>query len=1172
MKSLRHSLSLRIAMTLGVLLVTMLALGYSWLVTQDRDLMRQEEDRKAVLTAQSLVASLKSIMLAGAGNIAHDWIRRIDALPQVQDAKVFRVNGTEAFIDQKTINHVNAFLKTKRFTRKSASRPPEHIPASMAAQFTQVATRKLGDVKIRHGDHLTFLYPIRVEQACLHCHGYTANPLRGVLMLNISTAEADSQMTRLQDHAAFIFGTIACLLMGGTWLGLRRQVFTPLSSLAEVSDRIRSGDLSHRADQRRKDELGAVATNFNALVSHLVEEIDREGRLRRQQEALTEAVIQLSRSSVSEQVLRRLGELAMEITDAKYAMLGYLDRDQNKHFIPLGIDEGEIAKMGSFPVGKGLLGLLWDQRQLVRIDHIAGHPASVGFPAKHPAMTSFLGAPIVFGDMMLGALYLTDKHGHQSFGADDELTVRVLTAACAVALANARHMESLNAANVKLEQRVEERTRELSTLNRQLRSHEVELELMNEDLTRASEAKNQFLANTSHELRTPLNAIIGFSDLLGNPRIGPMNDKQVRYVEHIHTSGKRLLSIINDLLDISKIEAGMMHIEETRCVPSQLARQVISELKPLAGAKGIALQLHEGEGADSTVIADCGKLHQVLINLVGNAIKFTDDGEVRLDIGLGSPAAGRFQIEASVRDTGIGIAVEDQERIFEPFVQAKGGLDRKHGGTGLGLALARRQIDLLGGNLLLEQSLPGSGSRFRIELPVRVGAEAAESPLAQSESESSSAPTAAEVMEVVPDRAPEPCILVVDTSRERAEAIIAILSQEGYRGIYADLSQMLDAAEHHCPFLIMLGLSEHTDELHRQLQLIKSAPATRELPVILAGGTVEAPEFSMGTVGVVGGGIEKNELLDAISRFGRFSGHRPSVYIPKVLVIDDDETVREFLKETLVTEGYGVILAKNGDDGVRLAIEREPDLIILDLMMPGITGYEVVSRLRQHPSATDIPVMIYTAKDLSREESLKLGSEVERVLLKGATGRAEILRQLHKLEMVYPVQAHLIDATLNCFNTRYLQRRLEQEISNASRYAQRFSLIGWEVDGYEAYVQHYGERWGLVALKEIVAMVKAVTRRGDVCAHVGVSRFALFLPNISAEGAGRVAEKIRLRVRHQRFPLPGEEVGRLTLSFGAVHYGADGEDVATLLSELDWRITEAHRSGGDQGRVGDLLT
>ena len=198
-------------------------------------------------------------------------------------------------------------------------------------------------------------------------------------------------------------------------------------------------------------------------------------------------------------------------------------------------------------------------------------------------------------------------------------------------------------------------------------------------------------------------------------------------------------------------------------------------------------------------------------------------------------------------------------------------------------------------------------------------------------------------------------------------------------------------------------------------------------------------------------------------------------------------------------------------------------------------------------------------------------SEVERVLLKGATGRVEILRQLHKLEMMYPVQAHLVDATLNCFNTRYLQRRLEQEISNAGRYAQQFSLIGWEVDGYEAYVRQYGERWGVVALKEIVAMVKAVTRRGDVCAHVGVSRFALFLPNISMEGAGRVAEKIRLRVRHQRFPLPGEQSGRLTVSFGAVHYGEDGADAATLLGELDRRVTEARSAGGDQGRVGDQL-
>ena len=1169
MRCFRCHLSIRIAAMLGLLMILMLGLGHFWLMAQNRYLIRQEENRKAELTARTLIASLNSIMLAGAGHIAHRWMSDIASLPEVRDAKIFRVDGTEAFVDQKTIDQVNKMLGMDRFQRKSGAHPPAHVPAEIAAQFDKVARRKSSEVMIRHENHLIFLYPIANDDRCVHCHTGAARSLRGVLMLDISRAKANGQLASLRHSTGVIFGIIIFLLTGGTWLGVSRHVLVPVSELAEASSRIRSGDLSHRIDFRREDELGKLATNFNDLVSHLADEIDKESSLRRKQEALTEAVISLSRDLGDDlQVLTRLGELAMEITGASYAMLGYLDRDQNKHFTPLGLDEDEIRQIGEFPEGKGLLGLPWDKRQVVRIDHIAGHAASAGFPANHPPMSSFLGAPIVFGDMMLGALYLTDKQG-EAFGEDDEITVRVLTAACAVALANARHMESLNEANEELEQRVETRTHELSTLNRQLRSREVELELMNEELVRANEAKNQFLANTSHELRTPLNAIIGFSDLLGNPRIGAMNDKQVRYVDHIHTSGKRLLAIINDLLDISKIEAGKMFIEETRCVPGEVARQVVNELMPLADIKQIALQLTEMEGMDTTVLTDCGKLHQSLVNLIGNAIKFTDRGEVVIQTRLKEISDGEGLIEIRVRDTGIGISIEDQQRIFEPFVQACGGINRKHGGTGLGLALASRQLNLLGGSLQLEGSEIGVGSCFRIELPARLVKE--ETDKEQEALEASSASKAMDVVEVAPDHIPEPRILVVDDSEERATAIIEVFCHEGYHAIHAEFARMITMVEQQCPFLIVLGLPGPSGELHRRLQLIKSSPATRELPVILAGGTAEAPEFSMGTVGVMDGDIEQNDLMDAISRFGRFGANRPSVHIPKVLVIDDDETVREFLKETLVAEGYGVILAKNGDDGVRLAIEREPDLIILDLMMPGITGYEVISRLRQHPVVTDTPVLIYTAKDLSREESLMLGSEVERVLLKGATGRSEILRQLHKLEMLYPVQAHLIDASLNCFNTRYLQRRLEQEVSNAGRYGQRFSLIGWEVDGYEAYVRQYGERWGVVALKEIVAMVKAITRRGDICAHVGVSRFALFLPNISAEGAGRVAEKIRLRVRHQRFPLPGEQFGRLTVSFGVVHYGDDGIDSEALLSELDRRVTEARSAGGDQGRLGDLL-
>lgn len=1161
MRFFHHSsVGLRLALTLGLILMVMLAVSYVWLEKQNREMLATEEAQRAELTAQSLVASLKSIMLAGRGDIAHDWMHRIASLPEVKDAKVFRVDGTEAFVDQKTISQVNAFLGEKHFHRGSAGRPPINVPDALRPAFADVANLRIGQAKVKDKQHgeLALLYPITMDQACLHCHGYSDNPLRGVLMLNISTARSDTALAHVWRQVAIFFAAIVCLVSIGVWLSVRRQLLNPLLQLAGAALSIRSGDLSRRVHLNRKDELGEVAGTFNELVDHLLDDVEREQGLRHRQEALTEAVLSLAEKSASDEVLRHVGELAMEITGARYAMIGYVDSRNERHFIPLGMDSEAVAGIGHMPEGKGLLGLLWNKRQIVRVADITAHATRVGFPSGHPPMTSMLGAPILFGEQMLGALYLTDKQGGGGFTEDDETSVRVLAAACAVALSNSRYMESLNTANRVLEQRVEERTSELSEANQRLRSREVELELINEDLVRANDAKNQFLANTSHELRTPLNAIIGFSELLGHERIGDLNDKQKRYTEHIYTSGKRLLGIINDLLDISKIEAGMMQIDERDCSLAEVVRQATAEMQPLAEIKQLAMRLEEEGDVERMVQLDCGKLHQILVNLIGNAIKFTDQGEVTIRSALLEPTSTQpMRISVSVSDSGIGIDSKDIERIFEPFVQAEGGLNRRYGGTGLGLALTRRQVNLLGGSMEVE-SRPGDGSTFSVMLPVQQVGQTRPDMAGEA-----GGGGGAMVEEAQPAQEVRPRILVADADAERAQAVIRLLGQEGYDGILADLDHLPEQTADVQPFLAMLGLSGDGKGFLRGLQQIRGSAALGALPVILVGGTADELEFSMGPLGMLhAGNIEETDLFDAISRYGRL-GPGP-VTKPKILVIDDDESVRDFLRETLVMEGYTVLLASNGEDGVRAAIEREPDLIILDLMMSGTSGFEVVSRLRQHPTAADIPIMIYTAKDLTREESLRLGREVEHVLLKGLTGRAEILRHIQKLELTYPLQAHLIDSASSCFNLRYFRCRLEQEIANAVRHAMPFSLIGWQVDEYHEYMQTHGERWAVVALKEIVQMAKSATRQEDVLARIDVDRFALFLPNIYPEGANRVAEKIRLRLRNLPFPLPQEEVGRLTGSFGAVHFGEDGTDTDSLMRELSRRIHEAHRAGGDQ--------
>ncbi|MDQ6958937.1 MAG: ATP-binding protein [Mariprofundaceae bacterium] len=1157
---LRRSVGIRLALMLGLFLTLMLGGGYIWLETRGSDFVAEEASRQAEATARSLVTSLNSIMLAGRGSIAHDWLNRISHLPDIELARVYRVDGTEAFQDTETIQQVNGFLGEERFHRQTGGQAA-HAPIAIRKPLMSVARGQVAEASIKNGNHFTLMSPIHVENNCMECHGYTNNPIRGVLVLRMSTQQTAAGMAAIEKNMAVIFAGIACLLVVGAGMGTRQLVLKPLKQLNTATEQIYQGDFAYRLSMQRTDEFGMVASKFNMLVARLVDQINREQQLRLQQEGLTRTIFALSRGLVSDKVLYQVGELAKEIIGARYCMVSNKDEEGNKHFIPLGMSEEEEKALTHPPEeGKGLLGLLWDEHRIVRTDDIASHPASAGFPPEHPKMSSFLGAPLMFGDEILGTICLTDKLNGQPFTEEDETTIQTLAAVSAVALSNARHMELLRASNAGLEQRVEERTAALAHSNSRLRSHEVELELMNEELANASEAKNQFLANTSHELRTPLNAIIGFSELLTNPRIGELSGKQLRYVEHVHTSGKRLLNIINDLLDISKIEAGMMTIDESTCTPGVIADQVVNELMPLAGEKSLQLELHKDEGADRDVVVDADKLRHILINLVGNAIKFTP-GEGHVDIHMGVKRVDKAMLVTfSVADDGIGIAPKDRERIFEPFVQAKGGLDRERGGTGLGLALTRKQVHMLGGDIRLD-SEEGKGAVFTVSIPVRMVDASASKAIQQQETVEATA-VVDENMEAIPNEGPQPRILIVDRDRARAVHLKEMMEQECYRVICSDIAHAAVAAQRDIPFLIMLGICAEDDQAYQHLQTLRTQASTRNIPVVLVGGTASEPEFSIGTVDMVEKNMPRQDLLDMISRYGHHASIRPST--PTVLVVDDDASVRAFLKESLVTEGYHILCATNGDDGVRMAIEREPDLIILDLMMPGITGFDVLRRLHQSPGAADIPIIIYTAKDLSREESLHLGREAERVLIKGVAGRAEILRQLQKLELLYPVQAHLVDAQVNCFNQRYFRRRLEQETENSKRYSQRFSLVGWQVDEYDTYIHQHGERWGIAAMKEMIEIVKGTTRNGDVCSRVGMARFILMLPGITPAGAERVAEKLRIRIRHTRFPLPEEPAGKLTASFSVVHFGEDAEEAQALVNQLTQRLDVAVHAGGDQ--------
>jgi len=1161
----QKSLGVKLAVMVTGILIPLLLGSFLWLELRSENNTRNEQDTRAVQVGESLVATLSSIMLSGNADIAHFWLQRVASVPGVESAKIFRTDGTEAFQDRTTLDRVNTFLGEQRFAREALNKPAT-VPTDLLAQFNKASQGSVEIARTKNDQHLEYMAPIHAEDACMGCHGYDSNPIRGILLLGLTTDSLQIAATETKRDMLNMLILIVMLLALAIWLIMRKQVLIPLEALTNIASNIRAGDLSSKIELNRYDELGVVTSTFDLLVHDLKQRIADESARRQRQEAITDAVIHLGKETTSTALWKDIAAISMRITNAHYVMISYVENGI-KQFVSLGISPENEAKITHAPEGNGLLGLLWKEGKTVRTEHIADHPASCGFPTGHPLMEPFLGTPMRFEDKILGTIYLSKDSGGKPFSIEDENALVLLASASAVALANTQNLERVKQANAELESRVLERTRELDRTNSQLKTHEIELEMINEELVSANKAKDQFLANTSHELRTPLNAIIGFSELLTDTRSGTLTSKQQRYVKHVHNSGKRLLTIINDLLDISKIEAGMMEIHETSFSPVEFGQQVIAELRPLAGSKDIELMLITSIEQETHIQTDRDKLHQILVNLIGNAIKFTPSGgmvEVGLSLDENSQKGVETTFSCYVKDNGIGIPAEDQEKIFLPFTQSNGGLDRTHGGTGLGLTLSRRMIQMLGGNLHLKSELD-IGSTFYIDQPVIVSSVATDTEFdAKADDNSRAQPfTPAPTEEVTPHAGGhQPLIMIVDENSARADTAEEMFSREGYQIIQTDIDSVEVTAAISTPFLIILGVSDNSDKIYDQMRQLKRSEITNRTPTILMAGDQNDLHFSTGgTIGQIQKGSGSNHLLEMVSHYKVHAITRLSA--PTVLVVDDDASVRDYLKEILAPEGYHILLASNGREGIRLAIERDPDLIILDLMMPGTTGFEVVEKLKQHPTAGDIPVVIFTAKDLSREEALLLGQDVERILIKGISKKGDVLNQLHKLELLYPVQAKLIDVKFGCFNLRYIERRLQHEIARSIRYSHNFSLIAWQMDGYESYCTTHGKRWGEAALKASIATVQSIIRKGDVLSRLDSNSFILLLPGITTEGTRNVSEKIRLRIGHQRLPLPGDETGKLTASLSVVasDEGHDSQDLMTMLKQ---RLGTAVAEGGNR--------
>jgi len=533
-----------------------------------------------------------------------------------------------------------------------------------------------------------------------------------------------------------------------------------------------------------------------------------------------------------------------------------------------------------------------------------------------------------------------------------------------------REME-LAKLNLGLEEQVHQRTLELERALEEADRARSEAEL-------ASQAKNVFLANMSHELRTPMNAIIGYSEMLAEDAVDRGQTEVEADLKKIQMAGRHLLGLINDVLDLSKIEAGRMTVEIEDVPLEPLVREVEQMATPLAARNRNLLTVEFG-GVQSVIRTDPTKLRQVLFNLVGNALKFTQEGNVRLVVAE-REQDGRPVVELAVHDTGIGMDAGQLKGLFEPFHQADASTTRRYGGTGLGLAISRRLARMMGGDIHVESAL-GRGSVFRLVLPLGpVGSSVGGELRAGSD--------AAVAGEATGDGRGD--VVVIDDDPACLELMKRFLTRQGYRVHTASNGQDgVELVRRVHPMAVTTDACMPGMNGWAVIHALKSDPSTASIPVVMV--TASAGEEESRVLGV------HDFLLKPVD-WGRLTAVLddlcPDPRMGHVLVVEDDADTRERLERALGKAGWRVETAPDGEAGLENVRRARPGIVLLDLMMPKLDGFGFLAGLRADPSMADVPVVVLTAKDLTEEERRFLTGVSGAVLQKGDVDLSHLIRIL----------------------------------------------------------------------------------------------------------------------------------------------------------------------------------
>jgi signal transduction histidine kinase/CheY-like chemotaxis protein len=743
---------------------------------------------------------------------------------------------------------------------------------------------------------------------------------------------------------------------------LARRMVAPIRALQAGAARIGAGDLGHRIQVQTGDELEALGDEFNRTATQLQEsyaglEQKVAVRTRELSKALEEvrALSEVGRAVSStldlETVLTTIVSRANQLSGTDAGAMFEYDESAEEFLLRAtqNFDEEfvEVLRATRLRKGEGAVGRVAVTREPVQIPDILDrntYQSRLRDVLIRSGYRALLAVPLLREEHILGGLVVNRKApGEFSSDVIDLLTTFATQSALAIQ-------------NARLYRELEERGRQLEL---------------------ASRHKSQFLANMSHELRTPMNAIIGVTEMLLEDARALGQDEQIEPHERILRAGKHLLALINDILDLSKIEAGKMelHLESFAIAP--LVEDVVTTIGSLAAKNGNEVVV-ECAGDLGTMRADATRVRQALLNLATNASKFTERG--RVTIAARRHHDDRDWITLAVSDTGIGMTVDQMAKLFEDFAQADASTTRKYGGTGLGLAISRRFCRLMGGEITVE-STPGHGSTFTIRLPAEV--EIGEARDARR-TVKPGAHTPRPAAPVETSRR----VLVIDDDPTVRELMERFLVKEGFFVVTAaNAVEGLRRAREVRPAAITLDVLMPDLDGWTVLAALKGDPEVADIPVIFVTILDEQNRgYALGATEYLVKPVDRNRLTQVLTRL---CGDRPS---RRLLMVEDDETTRTVIQQALERDGWVITPAENGRVALARLGEARPDAILLDLLMPEMDGFEFLTELRRQATGRDIPVVVLTAKDLTEEDRRRLNGQVERVIEKGAYSREELLQ------------------------------------------------------------------------------------------------------------------------------------------------------------------------------------